>query len=255
MIEDAAFYALAVPAFLLVGISKGGFGMGIGAIALPMLALMVPVPQAAAIMLPLLIAMDAIGLFMYRGRWHGANMRILLPGGLLGTLLGYFSFRHLGEGWIRIIIGTVGTIYPLQAWLRARFAAPAPAKASWPKGVFWSSVSGLTSFIANAGGPPLSVYLLPQRLDKTLFTGTTIYFFAVINWAKVVPFWALGQFAPQNVLTALVLLPLAPAGMAIGWWLHARVDERLFYRICNVVLVLVGGRFLWDGLRMVLAPG
>lgn len=255
MIEDAAFYALAVPAFLLVGISKGGFGMGIGAIALPMLALMVPVPQAAAIMLPLLIAMDAIGLFMYRDHWDGANMRILLPGGLLGTLLGYLSFRHLGEGWIRIIIGTVGTVYPLQAWLRARFAAPAPAAASWPKGVFWSSVSGLTSFIANAGGPPLSVYLLPQRLDKTLFTGTTIYFFAVINWAKVVPFWALGQFAPQNVLTALVLLPLAPAGMAIGWWLHARVDERLFYRICNVVLVLVGGRFLWDGLRMVLAPG
>ena len=255
LIQDFTFYALAVPAFLIVGISKGGFGMGIGAIALPMLAFMVPVPQAAAIMLPLLIAMDVIGLFMYRGRWDGANMRILLPGGLLGTLLGYLSFRHLGEGWIRLIIGTVAAGYPLQTWLRARFTVATQAGTSWPKGTFWSTISGLTSFIANAGGPPLSVYLLPQRLDKTLFTGTTIYFFAVINWAKVVPFWVLGQFAPQNVLTALVLLPLAPIGMAMGWWLHERVSDRLFYRICNTMLVLVGIRFLWDGLRMVLAAG
>ena len=255
MIQDPAFYALAIPAFLILGISKGGFGMGIGAIALPMLAFSVSVPQAAAIMLPLLIAMDLMGLWIYRGRWHAPNMRILLVGGLIGTALGYLSFRHLGEGWIRIIIGLVGTIYPLQAWLRARFTDGTPAAISWPKGVFWSTLSGLTSFIANAGGPPLSVYLLPQRLDKTLFTGTTIYFFAVINWAKVVPFWFLGQFAPQNVLTAAVLLPLAPVGIAIGRWLHSRIDERMFYRICNVMLVLVGLRFLWDGVRMVLAAG
>jgi len=250
LIEDPIFYALAIPAFLILGISKGGFGVGMGAVGLPMLAFTVSVPQAAAIMLPLLMAMDLFGLWIFRGRWDATNMRIMLPGAAFGTLLGYFAFSHLGEGWIRLIVGAVAVGYPLQAWLR-RVAERHPAGPSWIKGTVWSIVSGLTSFIANAGGPPISAYLLPQRLDKTVFAATTLYYFAIINWLKVVPFWLLGQFTWQNMSTALVLMPLAPIGMALGRWLHHRMSDTTFYRIVNILLVLVGLRFLWDGVRMI----
>jgi uncharacterized membrane protein YfcA len=250
VIDDPVFYALAIPAFLILGISKGGFGVGMGAVALPMLAFKVSVPQAAAIMLPLLIAMDFFGLWFYRGRWDKTNMLIMLPGAALGTLLGYFAFSRLGEGWIRLIVGAVAVGYPLQAWLR-RHEASKPAGPSWTKGTAWSVISGLTSFVANAGGPPISVYLLPQRLEKTVFAATTVYYFAIINWLKVLPFWVLGQFTTENLATALVLMPLAPIGMWLGRWLHHKVSDVLFYRIVDVLLVAVGARFLWDGVRMV----
>jgi uncharacterized protein len=174
----------------------------------------------------------------------------MLPGAVVGTVLGYLAFSRLGEGWIRLIIGAIAVGYPLQARLR-RAIAERRAAPSWPKGTLWSVVSGFTSFIANAGGPPISVYLLPQRLEKTVFAATTVYYFAIVNWLKVVPFWMLGQFSVQNLATALVLMPLAPVGMALGRWLHDKVTDALFYRIVDVMLVAVGLRFLWDGVRLI----
>ena len=107
MLTDPLFYAIAVPGFLLVGISKGGFGGGLGSVAVPMMALVVPVPQAAAVMLPLLMTMDVIGLWAYRARWDRVNMRIILPGACLGLFLGYLSFRYLPESYMRLLIGVV----------------------------------------------------------------------------------------------------------------------------------------------------
>lgn len=246
MITDPIFYLLAVPAFLLTGISKGGFGGGVGSIAVPMLALVISVPQAAAIMLPLLIAMDMVGLWAYRGTWDRTNMIIMLPGAAFGTYLGYLSFRHLDEHWIRLLVGAIAVGFVLNVWLRGKMAGRV-ALPSWPKGTFWSSVSGLTSFVANSGGPPISVYLLPQRLDKSVFVGTTVLYFALLNASKVVPFWWLGQFTRENVLTALVLLPLAPIGMWLGIWLHGRVDEARFYRWTHILLLIAGAKLIWDG--------
>jgi uncharacterized membrane protein YfcA len=247
VITDPLFYALAVPAFLITGISKGGFGSGLGSLAVPMLALAVPVPQAAAIMLPLLLAMDLVGLWAYRNKWDGANMRIMLPGAMVGMVLGYLSFRYLDEHWIRLLVGAIAIGFVLNVWLRPSVAGKA-AGPSWAGGSFWSGLSGLTSFVANAGGPPLSVYLLPQRLDKTLFVGTTVLYFAALNYTKIIPYWWLGQFTDENLMTALVLLPLAPIGMGLGMWLHTRVRDAAFYRWVNILLLLSGLKLVWDGI-------
>jgi uncharacterized membrane protein YfcA len=246
VVTDPLFYALAIPAFLITGISKGGFGSGLGSIAVPMLALVIPVPQAAAIMLPLLLAMDLFGLWAYRNKWDRTNMRIMLPGAAVGLVLGYLSFRYLDEHWIRLLVGVIAIGFVLNVWLRPSVAGQA-ARPSWTKGSFWSAMSGLVSFVANAGGPPISVYLLPQRLDKTLFVGTTVLYFAILNYAKIVPYWWLGQFSDENLLTALVLLPLAPLGMWLGTWLHGRVNDAAFYRWVNILLLVSGIKLVWDG--------
>lgn len=246
MIADPWFYAVAIPAILLVGISKGGFGSGAGMFATPLMALAVPIPQAAAILLPLLIVMDMAGLWAYRGTFSRENLKVILAGGVAGVLLGTLTFRYFDEAWIRIILGSMAIGFILQRYL-LRGARQAAAR-STPRGLFWSAFSGLTSTIAHAGGPPLSIYLLPQRLDKRVLVGTTVIFFAVINVVKVAPYAWLGLFDARNLSTSLLLAPLAPLGIWIGVWLMGRLSEAVFYRICYALLLVVGVRLLADGL-------
>jgi uncharacterized membrane protein YfcA len=253
MLTDPHFYMLAVPAFLLVGVSKGGFGGGLGSLGVPLMALAVPVPQAAAIMLPLLMAMDVVGVWRFRRDWSRELMGILLAGAVIGTVLGYFAFRLLDEGWIRLLIGGIAVLFPLKDWVLAAVGRVAVPPAPNPvKGVFWSAVSGVTSFIANAGGPPLQVFLLPLRLDKTVFVATCAIYFAFLNAFKLGPYIWLGLLTAENLATSLVLLPLALAGIGLGIWLHVRVPDKPFYFWCNVFLFITGLKLVWDGAGAVL---
>jgi len=245
VIEDPWFYAAAIPAILLVGISKGGFGSGAGVFATPLMGLVVPISQAAAILLPILIVMDLVGLWAWRRATGGTNLRLLLVGGVLGIVLGAAAFRYLSDPWIRTIVGLVSLGFVAQRYLLR--AGARPAAPSVPKGLFWSAVSGLTSTIAHAGGPPLSIYLLPLRLDKAVMVGTSVVFFAVINAVKLVPYAWLDLFDAQNLSTSAALAPLAPVGIWIGYHLVRKVPEDLFYRICYGILLVVGLRLLWEG--------
>jgi uncharacterized protein len=249
VITDPWFYAAAIPAILLMGISKGGFGSGAGLFATPLMALAVPIPQAAAILLPILLVMDAAGLWAYRGVFSRENMKLILAGGIAGVALGALTFRYFDEAWIRLILGAIAIGFVLQRY--AGRAVTRPAARSTPKGFFWSAFAGLTSTIAHAGGPPLSVYLLPQRLDKAVLVGTTVIFFAVINFVKLVPYAWLGLFDGRNLSTSLVLSPLAPVGIWIGVALMRRTSERLFYSICYGMLLVVGVKLAWDGLAAI----
>lgn len=248
MITDPFFFAVAIPAVLVMGVSKGGFGSGLGLMATPLVALAVPTPQAAAIMLPILLVMDATGLVAYRGTFHRAQLGLLLAGGVAGIALGALTFRFFSEAMIRALLGAMALVFVAHRMRAGGTSAPAlaPSKA---KGFFWSTLAGLSSTIAHAGGPPLNVYLLPLKLDKAILVGTTVIFFAVINAVKLVPYVWLGLFDARNLLTSLVLAPLAPVGILLGVWLLRRMSQELFYRIAYAMLVIVGVKLLWDGLR------
>lgn len=249
-LTDPVFLALAIPAFLLVGISKGGFGGGLGSMGVPIMALAIPVPQAAAIMLPLLMVMDVFGVWRYRRDWSRAHMPILIAGAVAGTVLGYLAFKALDELWIRLLIGLIAVTFSAKDLIEERLGKVREAKdPDWIKGGFWASVSGVTSFIANAGGPALQVYLLPYRLDKTAFVATVQAFFWIVNWLKFFPFIHLGLFTFENLGTSAMLLPLAPLGMWIGFRLHARVDQKRFYFWCNLFLFVTGWKLVYDGVK------
>jgi uncharacterized membrane protein YfcA len=243
------FYALAVVAILITGISKGGFGSGIGGVAVPILSLQIAPLQAASIMLPILCLMDLVGLWAYRGKWSMAQIRIMVPGAIVGIALGAFAFGRLPANSVRLVIGLIAIGFTLNYWfgLTTRLARTGQPPGS-AQGVFWSGVSGFTSTLAHAGGPPLAVYLLPQKLDKTLFVGTTVAFFTLVNYVKLIPYAWLGQFDATNVSTSLVLLPLAPLGMALGIWLHRRISDRWFYRISYTALFATGTKLVFDAL-------
>ena len=248
MITDPFFYALAVPAILLVGISKGGFGGGLAMLGVPMISLAVDPLTAAAVMLPILCAMDLVGLWAYRKSWDGPILRLIVPAAVVGIVVGGLTFRYMSESFIQILIGLIAVVFTLHHWRRQLGKAEiGKAKPSAPKGAFWSAVSGFTSFVAHAGSPPLSVYLLPLRLDKTIYVGTTVIFYAVVNYVKLVPYALLGQFSTANLTTALVLLPLAPIGTYLGVKLHHKIPERIFYAICYVFLFVIGLRLIYVG--------
>ncbi|MBY0238723.1 MAG: sulfite exporter TauE/SafE family protein [Burkholderiaceae bacterium] len=244
MITDPLFYAAAIPAVLLTGISKGGFGGALGGVAVPLMALAISPVQAAAVMLPILCLMDLVGLRAYYRKWDTDNLKIMLPGALIGIAIGALTFGMLTESVIRLMIGGLAIAFTLNSWLG--LAAKQHAAGRSPlKGTFWCGVSGLTSFIAHAGGPPVMVYMLPQQLDKVRYVATISVFFTFVNAVKLVPYAWLGQFTADNLATSLALAPLVPLGVRFGMWLQDRVNTTWFYRIAQAGLLATGVQLVY----------
>ena len=245
LIDNPFFYLVAVPAVLMLGVSKSGFGAGFGSLAVPLMALAVAVPQAAAILMPVLLLMDLLGLAAFRKNFDARLLRFLVPCGLVGVLVGGLLFKVLDT---RVVAGTVGVFTLLFLAQRLLFP-PSPVSAPPPKwlGAILTGLSGFTSFVAHAGGPPLSAYVIPLRLSPLQFTATMAFYFFVINLAKWVPYSLLGLIDVRNMATSLVLLPLAPLGVWMGLRLARRISPVWFYRILYAGMFLTGCKLIWDG--------
>lgn len=247
MITNPWFYAAAIPAILVTGISKGGFAGGLGVLAVPLMSLTIPPREVAGIMLPILCLMDVIGVWAYRRRYDPANLRILMPSAIIGNLVGTVTFTWFDDQAIKFMVGSIAVIFTLYYYLSKGSTRP-PTPRNWWKGTFWGTVSGFTSFVSHTGGPPLSVYLLPQKIEKTLYAGTTVMYFAWINFTKLPAYWYLGQLNAPNLTMSAVLAPLAAAGTLLGVWLHGRINATLFYRIIYALVFLSGSKLVFDGL-------
>ncbi len=247
MTTEPIFYIVATFAILIMGISKSGFGSGLGVLAVPLMTLVIPPAQAAAIMLPLLCVMDIFNVIHYRNKFDRTNLFILLPAALVGIILGTFTFRYLSDAHIRILVGVIAVLFVFNYFL-GRLNHSNQTDPNILRGGFWGTVAGFTSFGVHAGGPPVSVYLLPQRMDKTIFVGTTVVFFTIVNYIKLVPYYFLGQLNGDNLLISLTLAPLAPLGVWIGIKLHNRVNENLFYNLAYFFLFVTGIKLLYDGI-------
>lgn len=247
LITDPGFYLVAIPAVLLTGLAKSGFLSGFGALAVPLMALSVPVPQAAAIMLPLLLVMDAAGLQQLWRQQDRALLRLLLPAGLIGIGVGTALFGVLSGKTVSAVVGALTLLF-----LAQRLFFPPKAEAAVPSkpwGFLLGMASGFTSFVSHAGGPPISAYVLPLRLPPITMAATVAVFFAVVNLTKCVPYAWLGLFDTRNLATSLVLMPLAPLGVWLGVALTRRIDPAWFYRLAYTGMFLAGAKLLYDGLR------
>lgn len=250
MIADPFFYALAVPAVILMGLAKGGFS-GVGAVAMPLLALAISPVQAAAILLPILIVQDVVGVWAFRKTWDRRTLLVMLPGAALGILAGYLLAAQVSATAILAVLGAISILFAAyRLWLARGGAAHTPrnlpAAADTTLGFGLGAASGFTSQIAHAGQPPFQMWVLPKALAPAALVGTTAIYFAAINWIKVPAYWALGQFTWQNLATAAALLPVAVASTFAGVWLVRRIDPGRFYTLIYVLMILVGAQLLWE---------
>jgi len=247
LVTDPWFYAVAIPAVILTGISKAGFGGAVGSLSVPLMSLAIAPPQAVAIMLPILMTMDAMGLVAFRGRVDWRILRIAVPAGLLGILLGWLLFGSLDDRWIRALIGAEALLFGLQKLLEgsAAWSGPQQPVRRGPA-VFWSALSGFTSFVSHAGGPPMMQFMMPLKLHREIFVGTLAWFFAAINFSKIGPYAQLGLLDWTNLGTAIALLPVVPVGYLIGLRFLRTIRPALFVRIATVGLILTGIKLLWD---------
>jgi uncharacterized membrane protein YfcA len=248
LITDPYFYAVAIPAVILLGISKSGFGAGFGSLAVPLMALAVSVPQAAATLMPVLLLMDLLGMAAFRKNVDRRLLMFLLPPGLLGIVVGALLFKLLDA---RVVAGVVGVLTLMFLAQRLLFPpqAGSPPPPRWV-GALLTAASGFTSFVAHAGGPPLNAYVIPLRLSPLVFTGTIAFFFFFLNMAKWIPYAWLGLLDLRNMATSVALLPFAPFGVWIGLRIAHRIKPELFYRLIYAGMFLTGCKLVWDAVAI-----
>jgi uncharacterized membrane protein YfcA len=285
MPTDLRFYLFAVPAVILIGLAQGGFS-GLGALGTPLIALGIDPIRGAAILLPILIVQDAVSVAAFRRSWDGHVLAVMLPGAVAGVGLGYAFAASVPETAVMAALGGVSILFgAYRLWVErnpvlpvgpadgegdqakhgggalrtprappprfARFPSPSASRTGRTGnlvGSLFGVATGFTSQIAHAGGPPFQMWVMPRRLPRDVFVGTSAIFFAVLNWVKVPAYLALGQFTRANLLAAAVLLPLAIASSVAGVWLVRRVPVERFYTIVYVLMIVAGGKLLLDGL-------
>lgn len=251
MSPDPLFYAAAIPAVALVGLSKGGLGGAFALIGVPLLAMVVPPMQAAAIFLPILIVMDIVALVAWRKHNSRSTLLALLPGGIVGIALGWATSTYVSAGVMRLVLGSISVIFALRYFIEAARQSSSLEPTATPErpvaATVWGTLSGYGSFVAHAGGPPFQIYTLPLRLDPLSYTGASTRFFAIMNAIKVLPYFALGELGTTNLGLSATLLPVALVSTLIGARLVRYLKPSVFYPLMYGMVLIAGAKLLYDG--------
>lgn len=240
------FWIVAGIAAFLMGTSKGGVPM-IAMLAVPLMSLFMDPALAAGLLLPLYIVADIYAIYLFRREFSLRNLKILLPGAIVGVCIGYVTVAYVPGDAVKLLVAGIGLSYLFNA-LRKRLASKeAPARpADVPRGLFWGTIAGLTSYVSHAGGPPYQAYVLPQKLDKMVYLGTTTIFFAIVNLLKVPPFILAGQITIESLSQAIWLAPAALAGAWSGATISRALPENAFFLLIEAALAVVSFKLLYE---------
>lgn len=243
---DPNFWLVASATIFIVALSKSGLLVGVGLVGVPLLTLVMPPREAAGIMLPLLLIMDAFAIFTYRRDADWRILKIMLPGAVFGIGLGWGLSAKVSDAMVLLYIGIISLIFILDAALplRQKLKGISPSK-TW--GGFWAALAGFTSFVSHTGGPPFQIFVLPQKLSPPVYAGTTAWFFAIVNLVKLIPYFFLGQLSVSNIQTSLTLAPVAILGMVLGIFLVRRISVAFFYQIAYTLIFLLSLKLIYDG--------
>jgi uncharacterized membrane protein YfcA len=208
--------------------------------------------QAVGIVLPVFLLSDIVAVTSWRRTFDRELLKVMLPGAVIGAGLGWAAAAAASDDLIRILVGLLSLLVAWLYWRRRRDLPP-PQERSVAKGLFFSAASSFTSFVTHAGSAPFQMYVGPLRLPPPVFAGTAVVFFAATNFLKVVPYFFLGQFSRQNLLTAATLVPIAIPATFFGIWLIKRIDTTRFYDVIYTLIILVGFFLIWQGLSGLMA--
>jgi uncharacterized membrane protein YfcA len=245
--HSALFFILAAISVVILGISKSGFGAGLGVLAPPLMASQSSLAEALAILLPLLIAIDLFGL---RRFWSNADRRILkliLWPAAIGMLMGYLFFSLITPKVLSLSIGIFTLLFLIQGLVMSRIDLKEAKPYPW-LGRLMGGLSGFTSFVAHIGGPPITIYMLREKVSPMVYTSTLGIFFTIMNLGKLVPYAHLDLLNLNQLATSILLLPLVPIGVYIGFYLAKRISAKWYFIIVQFCLLVASIKLIADGL-------
>ena len=245
--NDPHYLMWAALAAGMVGLSKGGLPT-IGMLSVPILSLFMSPINAVVMLLPIYIISDMVGLWLYRKNFSAINLKILIPAGLGGVLVGWLTASLVSDTAVKLMVGLMGVGFVLNAWIK-RKNEQAASPTSWGRGSLWGVIAGFASFISHAGGPPFQVYLLPQKLPKLVFAGTSTLFFTAINLVKLAPYHQLRPYDTEQMMGAVVLIPFALIGTVVGAYLTRKITDEWFFKAVQIGLLAISLKLIADALQ------
>lgn len=252
-------YIVGLLAALFIGLSKAGFGGGLGLLSTPLCVLAFGPRDAIGILLPLLCAGDAFSLWHYWRKWEAKNLYYLLPGVVVGVVIGVQLIGRFSARQLNIAIGLLAMFFVLfQIGKELIFRVEGTFKPNPWIGLPFGLGAGITSTFAHGAGPLVSMFLIPQKLSKVVYVGTTVLIFTWINWIKV-PFYCLDRnvvdwaWVPHQsiinratLLSSLYFLPAVPLGVWLGVWLNRKFSEDAFVKIIYLLTFLTGAQLVFN---------
>lgn len=248
ILSDPVTLAVLIAAVILLGMAKGGLA-GVGALATPLVALVLAPTLAAALLLPILIVQDVVSVWAFRKTWDGWIIGWMLPGAAVGVFAGWYFADQVDEAKLMAALGAITLAFGLyRLWVERGGRIVAASKSPGWVGSLFGVAMGFVSQIAHAGGPPFQMWVTPRKLPHLTFIGTSAILFAIVNWMKVPAYLALGAFPHEVVIAAALLMPLAIVSTLLTVRWLKRIDASRFYVLIYLLMVVLGTKLLWDGL-------
>jgi len=222
------FYVAMAFAVVIIGVAKSGFGGGVGVLAVPLTANVLPTFGGAAIG----IALGTALVFWFKAQ---ASDDIARQEKLLSLTL------KLAVGGL-----CLGLVL-IQCYRMTGLRVPRIPD-NRPAGFVAGGLSGFVSMLTHGAGPIMSIYLLEHRLDKRLLVGTLVVFFFVVNTAKVPSYLVLGWIDGQTFAFSALCFLLVPVGSLLGMWMHRRIPERPFTLIMYLGAAAAAGNMIYSGI-------
>ncbi len=240
MTYDWSFYVMVALVALLIGLAKGGLGGTLGVLATPLMTLVLPPEEVLGLVLPLLMIADVFAVAWLWGRWRGRLVLLLLPGGVIGVTVGTLLIANAPTSTLQLVLGVIILLFVVYKLFEERLVGnlvytPRP----W-HGYLAGTLAGFSSSLAHTGGPPISIYLVLQRLTPITFNATSALFFAILNWIKAPYYYYIGLFDRQMLLSVAWAVPLLPLGVWLGKRMATRIDPRTFERMIVILLAISG---------------
>lgn len=241
------FFVFAVMSVIVVGISKSGFGAGLSMLSLPLMASQSIINEALAILLPLLIAIDLVGMRRFIKNTDWRILKIIVPPSIVGLVLGMIFFTAITPKALTLSIGVFTLLFLIQNVAMSRMDLKETKSYPW-LGRSMGMLSGFTSFVAYIGGPPITVYMLREKLLPMVYTSTLGIFFTIINFGKLGPYAYLDLLNYQQLATSIILSPCVPIGVYFGFYLAKRISMKWYYRIVRFFLLVASIKLIADGI-------
>ena len=245
--HSLAFFICAILSVIVIGISKSGFGAGLGVLSLPLMASQSTLNEALAVLLPLLIAIDLVGIrrFLRNANWR--ILKLILPAAFFGMLLGMIFFTVITPKALTLFVGVFIMLFLIQMLVTSHFDLRDAKPYPW-LGRLMGITSGFTSFVAHNGGPPITIFMLRENLLPMVYTSTLGVFFAFINLGKLGPYAYLDLLHFKQLATSAILLPCVPIGVYLGFYLAEKISVKWYYRIVQFFLLVASVKLIADGL-------